>query len=153
MQFKVVVPFYNVEATIEKTIASIQTQKESEFECILIDDGSSDQSVSIAQANIQNDSRFHLIQQPVNKGSALANIVDGFNFIHPDQDSICIMIDGDDWLIDQYGAWGAAVATIVAYGVAGSLVLWCFTQTRNIALMMTKAMLLPLRWRQLLVKL
>lgn len=53
------------------------------------------------------------------------------------------------WLIPLYGVWGAAIATIVSYGVSSYVCLWFFARTRPIAWMMTKAMAFPLRIRQL----
>ncbi|MFT4928777.1 MAG: O-antigen/teichoic acid export membrane protein [Phenylobacterium sp.] len=61
-------------------------------------------------------------------------------------------------LIPLYGAWGAAVATLISYGISTYFCLFCFARTRSIAMMMTKSMLFVFRlreivvgWRQLLV--
>ncbi|WP_179079028.1 flippase [Shewanella sp. UCD-KL12] len=50
------------------------------------------------------------------------------------------------WLIPQWGAIGAAWATLVSYAVASYIVLFCFVQTRPMAFVMTKALLAPLRY-------
>ncbi|WP_417852697.1 glycosyltransferase family 2 protein [Weissella viridescens] len=55
----IIVPIYNVEAYIEKIIISILKQTYTEFELLLIDDGSTDQSGEIAKAFADQDERVH----------------------------------------------------------------------------------------------
>ncbi|RRG17560.1 glycosyltransferase family 2 protein [Weissella viridescens] len=55
----IIVPIYNVEAYIEKIIISILKQTYTEFELLLIDDGSTDQSGEIARAFVNQDERVH----------------------------------------------------------------------------------------------
>ena len=52
-------------------------------------------------------------------------------------------------LIPSFGAVGAAVATVISYGAASWLSLFISSRTRQIAWMMTRALLLPVRWRDL----
>lgn len=66
-EISVIIPFYNVEKYIEKCINSVKNQTFTDFECLLIDDESPDNSLKIAQKNIENDSRFRIIRQK-NKG-------------------------------------------------------------------------------------
>ncbi|NQZ06012.1 MAG: flippase [Algicola sp.] len=51
------------------------------------------------------------------------------------------------WLIPLYGAWGAAVATVISYAVTSYFCLFFFKRTRKLGFMMTKAMVFPLRLR------
>jgi glycosyltransferase involved in cell wall biosynthesis len=46
----VIIPAYNAERTILETIASVQQQTMSDFELIIIDDGSTDRTVELVQA-------------------------------------------------------------------------------------------------------
>ncbi len=48
-KISVVIPFYNAEKFLEQAVNSVLKQKFSDYEIILIDDGSSDQSVEIAK--------------------------------------------------------------------------------------------------------
>ena len=57
----IIVPFYNTEKYFEKCLSSIKAQTFSTFECLLIDDGSTDMSREIAQKYIEEDSRFILL--------------------------------------------------------------------------------------------
>jgi PST family polysaccharide transporter len=52
-------------------------------------------------------------------------------------------------LIPRHGAMGAAVATVISYATASWLVLFLWARTRPLGWMMTKSLLLPLRWGDL----
>lgn len=54
----VIVPVYNVDKYIEKCISSLLDQSFQNFEVLIIDDGSTDSSIEIAQRLIGGDSRF-----------------------------------------------------------------------------------------------
>lgn len=57
----IIIPFYNVEYYIENCIRSVLSQTYANLEIILVDDGSKDQSRSIAETIIHNDSRAVII--------------------------------------------------------------------------------------------
>lgn len=59
--FSIIMPVYNGEKTIRKTINSVLAQTYSNWELIIVDDGSKDNSVS--EINQLEDSRITLIQQ------------------------------------------------------------------------------------------
>ncbi len=61
--FSIVVPVYNASATIEETIASVREQEVTDFELILIDDGSTDDSLSKMLRLACQDQRIRLISQ------------------------------------------------------------------------------------------
>lgn len=75
----VIIPFYNAQNTLNRAIESIANQTLAEFECILVNNNSTDNSVDIALSWTQKDPRFILVhekQQGVmfasNKGSQYA---------------------------------------------------------------------------------
>jgi len=96
LKFKIVVPFFNCERWVKKCIDSIQSQKHKNFECILIDDMSTDNSTSIVKKEIANDPRFKLIENKEKK-YALANIVGAIKEFNCNDDDVIILLDGDDW--------------------------------------------------------
>lgn len=53
-RFSVVIPTYNVGAMIGETIDSLAKQTYRDFEVVLVDDGSTDNTVDIARAGLQN---------------------------------------------------------------------------------------------------
>ncbi len=69
MRVSVVVPLYNKERTVLRTLASIATQDCADFEAIIVDDGSTDGGDAVADAF--PDPRFRLIRQ-VNAGPGAA---------------------------------------------------------------------------------
>ena len=59
--FSIVIPLYNKENLIEYSIRSILSQTFQDFEIIVVNDGSTDNSVSIAESVM--DSRIRIINQ------------------------------------------------------------------------------------------
>ena len=59
----VVIPCYNAQHTIANTIRSVQDQTESSWELVVVDDGSSDDSVAVVEAIAAEDPRVRIISQ------------------------------------------------------------------------------------------
>ena len=62
-RISVILPFYNAERTLDRAIASIYQQEFGDFECILVDNNSSDKGRKVAQEWIRKDKRFILINE------------------------------------------------------------------------------------------
>lgn len=62
-KISVIVPVYNVENYIEKCIESILSQTYTDFELLLINDGSSDKSGSICDAYVNKDESVYFIKK------------------------------------------------------------------------------------------
>ena len=60
----VIMPVHNGAAFIDEAIASIRTQTLPDWELLVIDDGSSDDSAARVQRHAAQDARICLIQQP-----------------------------------------------------------------------------------------
>ena len=90
----IIIPVYNVEKYIYRCIDSILAQTFTDFECILINDGSTDNSPAICDKYANNDKRFKVIHKKQNEGlpkarkSGLDTAV-GEYILH---------IDSDDWI-------------------------------------------------------
>ncbi len=67
MGISVIIPLYNKQDTIESTIQSVLSQTYSDFEIIVIDDGSKDMSRNVVESI--SDSRIRYVRQE-NKGSS-----------------------------------------------------------------------------------
>lgn len=65
-------PVYNREKYLEETIKSILGQRYSNFELIIVDDGSTDNSLNIAKEMANQDERITVISLEENKGCAVA---------------------------------------------------------------------------------
>jgi glycosyltransferase involved in cell wall biosynthesis len=95
--YKIIIPFYNVENWIKLCVRSVIAQKYTDFQCILINDCSTDNSKVVVEDLIKNDSRFVLLNNE-NKKYALKNIIDAINYSNPKDNDIIVTLDGDDWL-------------------------------------------------------
>lgn len=98
--FKIIVPFYNVEEWIKVCIRSIKLQNYQSFQCILVDDLSTDKSAEIVEQEIAGDYRFVLVRN-TEKAYALKNIYDAINLSNPYKEDIIVTLDGDDWLANK----------------------------------------------------
>lgn len=68
----VVIPVYNRESFIQKTVQCVLNQTYHHFELLLVDDCSLDNSVKIIQEIIQHDKRVKLLQHTNNQGAPAA---------------------------------------------------------------------------------
>ncbi len=71
MKFSIIIPVYNVENYIEECIESVIVQTFTDYEVILVDDGSTDLSGVICDKYAQQYSCFHVIHQK-NRGLSAA---------------------------------------------------------------------------------
>lgn len=95
--FSLIVPVYNAACYLERCIHSITLQNNKEWECILVDDGSTDGCGNICKLWTERDSRFIYIQQE-NSGVSVArnkalSIASG---------EWITFVDADDWLDENY---------------------------------------------------
>ena len=68
----IITPTYNSAYFIAQTIESVQKQTYQNWEMIIVDDGSTDETVQIIQSFIENDARIQLHQLDVNSGAGVA---------------------------------------------------------------------------------
>ncbi|MBO9582990.1 MAG: glycosyltransferase family 2 protein [Flavobacterium sp.] len=68
----IIVPTYNTEKFIRQTIESVQNQTYPNWEMILADDGSTDNTVKIIEEFAEKDNRIKLFKLPENKGNGFA---------------------------------------------------------------------------------
>ena len=60
-QISVIIPLYNKESIVERSVNSVLCQSFTDFELIIVDDGSTDNSLSVVKSI--KDSRIHIIEQ------------------------------------------------------------------------------------------
>lgn len=68
-RFSVVVPAYEAGETLSETLRAITSQTWSDWECIVVDDGSTDDTLQIAEAFAASDTRVRALHQE-NSGTA-----------------------------------------------------------------------------------
>ena len=89
----IIVPVYNVEKYIHRCIDSLVNQTVKEIEIILIDDGSTDNSLSICRQWVLKDNRIIVLEQD-NCGVSIARN----RGIGISKGEFLILLDSDDWL-------------------------------------------------------
>ncbi len=92
-QVSIIIPVYNVEQYLSQCLDSILNQTFNDFECICINDGSTDNSLSILCEYAAKDNRIKIIDQK-NKGLAYTRNVGIKNSIG----QYLLFVDSDDWL-------------------------------------------------------
>lgn len=97
MLLSVVIPLYNVEKYLEKCLDSILGQSFSDFEVILVNDGSGDNSGVICDAYAQKDSRVKVIHKE-NGGQAVARNTGATAAAG----EYIVFLDSDDFLISDH---------------------------------------------------
>lgn len=90
----IIVPIYNVEEYLKDCLDSIQKQTYQNYDCIMINDGSTDSSREIAETYLV-DSRFRLINQDNQGLSAARNT--GFRNLK-EESSFVAFVDSDDYI-------------------------------------------------------
>ena len=94
----IVTAVFNVEKYIRECLLSVLNQTYSDFEHIIIDDNSNDNTVKIIKDLIKNDNRFKLLELKVNRGSGKARNLG----IEKAAGKYITFIDGDDmWSNDR----------------------------------------------------
>ncbi len=68
----IIIPIFNQEEYIEGCLNSILSQTASNFEVVMVDDGSTDNTLSIIKRIVGDDDRFKLIVYESNKGTSQA---------------------------------------------------------------------------------
>lgn len=102
----IIIPAYNIEAYIEECLLSVLKQSYQNIEVIVINDGSSDNTLTTIENVILSDSRVRLISQS-NAGVSVARNT-GLDAATGDY---VVFIDGDDWVEPNF------VESIVSYAL------------------------------------
>lgn len=99
--FSIIVPVYNVQKYVEAALSSVAAQTFTDFEVVVVDDGSTDASGAIAEAFCAKDRRFRYLRQENgglsaarNAGTALASgdylyYMDSDDVIDPETLGLC----------------------------------------------------------------
>lgn len=93
----VVIPAFNASSTIDETLRSVRSQSHELLEIIVVDDGSTDDTLVIVQGHVEEDSRVRVIKQE-NAGVAAARNA-GWRAARAD---LIAFIDADDlWAVTK----------------------------------------------------
>lgn len=93
----IIVPIYNVEKYLRQCLDSIQDQSYQNFECLLINDGSPDNSADICKEYVSKDPRFRYIEKENGGVSSARNLG-----LEHSKGEYITFIDSDDWVDLDY---------------------------------------------------
>ena len=99
-QVTVIVPCYNQAQYLPEALASIQAQTLKEWECIIINDGSPDNTADVAREWVKSDLRFRYIEKPNGGLSSARNAG-----IKAARGEFLQFLDADDLLESDKLAW------------------------------------------------
>lgn len=94
----VVIPTYNRERVLANTLDSIAAQTYKEWECIIVDDASTDRSMDVAAEYTKKDSRFKVLRNVRQKGAQGAR---NMGILAAEGEWICLF-DSDDLMYPDY---------------------------------------------------
>jgi glycosyltransferase involved in cell wall biosynthesis len=92
-KISVVIPVYNVEKYLHRCVDSVLKQTFRDFEIILVNDGSQDQSGAICDEYVEKDNRIKVIHKKNARVSAARN--DGIKMA---KGKYISFVDSDDWI-------------------------------------------------------
>lgn len=93
----VIVPVYNVETYLEECLDSIQNQTYTDFEVLLVNDGSTDRSKAICERYCKENRHFHLLNQENQGLSAARN-----TGVAASRGEFIVFVDSDDMILANY---------------------------------------------------
>lgn len=91
--FSIIMPVYNVEKYVSQAIESVLSQSYRDFELIIVNDCSPDNSLSICESYAEKDKRIRIISLSQNGGLSNARNV-GMRSMRGDY---VLFLDSDDW--------------------------------------------------------
>ena len=96
-KISVVIPVYNGEHFIKRCIDSILNQTYTNWELVIVDDGSTDSTVDILEEYQNKDDRINYYVQNNNGAGSARNL--GMSYVSGEY---LVFVDSDDWIEPQY---------------------------------------------------
>lgn len=115
-RFSVLVPAYNARGTIQDTFDGMLAQQYEDWECVVVDDGSTDDTAAFVHDYCVRDSRFKLVRQE-NRGCAGAYRT----AYEASRAPLLVICASDDYLLPAHlGTMNALVARSPGYQIYSS---------------------------------
>lgn len=109
-----IIPAFNAAKSLERALQSLQSQTESRWEAIIVDDGSRDATARLARRACSRDARLYLVRQPNGGPSTARNR--GLQEASADR---IVFLDADDWIEPQF------LETLLPLGDAETRLAYC----------------------------
>ena len=98
MRFSVIVPLYNKAPYVRKALESVFAQTFRDFELIVVDDGSKDESYDVAKSVLERCNAPYLLIHQENAGVSTARN----NGVTPSRGDYLCFLDADDWWAPEF---------------------------------------------------
>ena len=98
MEISIIIPMYNASKYVEACINSIKSQTYMEWECIIIDDCSTDNSFDIVKNLTESDERFVLVKKEINSGCSDSRYIG----LEMAKGNWIAFVDADDVIHEDY---------------------------------------------------
>jgi glycosyltransferase involved in cell wall biosynthesis len=96
--FTVIIPTFNREHLIARAIKSVQDQTNQDWECIIVDDASNDNTEHVVREFIKNDSRIRYIKNKINKERCVSRNIG----IQLAEGKYICFLDSDDYHLENH---------------------------------------------------
>lgn len=96
-RISVVVPCYNIAGYVQRCLDSLATQTHPDFEVVLVDDGSTDETGRLLDAQAEKDPRFRVFHQE-HQGAAVARNCG----LAESRTPLIAFVDGDDYVSTRF---------------------------------------------------
>lgn len=93
IKVSIIIPVYNADSSLRHTLDSVMVQTMSDFELLVVDDGSTDGTNKLCEQYALHDSRIKVFHKQ-NEGVAMARQMG----MDKAQGEYCIHADADDWM-------------------------------------------------------
>lgn len=94
----IIIPCFNSARYIGDAIESVKRNKYCNWECVIVDDGSTDNTVDIVKTLVDGDERFRVVLMGENKGTGAARNIG----IREAKGDYILALDSDDILMSEY---------------------------------------------------
>ena len=126
MDFSIIVAIYNIESYIDECVSSVINQDYTDFELLLVNDGSTDNSLAVLKKWENIDKRIRVINKPNGGLSSARNAG-----LACAKGKYIVYIDGDDWITPDL--LSSVANYIKAEGDADMICFdyWCYFDSQN----------------------
>ncbi|GHF59136.1 glycosyltransferase family 2 protein [Seohaeicola zhoushanensis] len=139
-RFTIIVPCYNAEATLGETLDSLRAQTLPDWDCLLVDDGSTDSTRAIAEAAARRDNRFRVVANPGKGPSSARNLA-----LSEGRGTDIAFCDADDlWLPAKLAEAAETLERTGAAATFGQIAFFDGTQSRTLSQVPGKPLSVPM---------
>lgn len=126
--FSVITPCFNYAHLLAETLDSLVAQSYTEWECLILDDASTDSTRALSESYARHDERFRVLSNSVNRGPSASRNTGIFSA----RGRYLFFLDADDLLgIDALQRLADAIATAGGQQTLIYCIPWCYFEGKQ----------------------